>query len=104
MPNVGATLTQDPEDSLVYGMDWSDFIGESGTLSASEWTIVPITVVDDTTLTKDNDSIGALLQTTQVRLIGGTAGRKYRIENKVTIVGTPTQTAERSFFLKVKER
>jgi len=104
MANVGATLTQDPEDSLVYDMSWADFIGASGTLSASEWTIVPITVVDDTTLTKDNDSIGDTLQITYIRLIGGTAGRKYRIENKVTIAGTPTQTAERSFFLKVKER
>jgi hypothetical protein len=31
-------------------------------------------------------------------------GKKYRLHNEVTLSGSPTQTVERSFYLRVAQR
>lgn len=54
-------------------------------------------------LTKDNESLLAGNRKTQLRLIGGTVGQQYRIDNKVTTSETPAQIKERSFFVLIQD-
>lgn len=102
MPRTDKTFTKDTEAALVYQRDWTAYL-EGSTVLTSVWTIIPA-VDGDTSLTQSDDDVIAPANTvTQVKLIGGTAGNTYIIENKITISGTPGQTDERSFKLRVKE-
>lgn len=102
MPNVGATLKKDPEDRRLFGFDWTLLLGDL-TITDSTYTIVPLTDEADDTLTMDEASILPGSQMTQVRLIGGTLGNLYRIENLVETSGSPDQAVEKSFKLKIKQ-
>ncbi len=52
----------------------------------------------------DNDSIAVDGRSAMVRLLNGTSGHKYKITNRIVTDESPTQTDDRSFYLKVKER
>lgn len=94
---------KDPEAGLVYQRDWTAELGEN-TILTSVWTIIPQVEGDETLVASDDSIIGPANTVTQVKLSGGTAGRYYLVENKITISGSPGQTDERSFKLPIKER
>ena len=59
-------------------------------------------VSGDTPLTSDNEAVAATVAV--LRLLGGTAGRKYKVVNHITTDETPAQEDDRSFKIRVKER
>lgn len=86
---------KDPDDVLLYRMDWSAFLTPlSDTISTSTW--------DGDGLTVGTTAIetGSLKATAW--LSGGTAGTTYTVANKIVTAGG--RTVERSFKLKVEER
>jgi hypothetical protein len=103
---IGSTIDKDPEDSEVYAIDWSRFIGVN-TIASSVWNVVVESGEDSgsgATLTVDSETILVGLQSTQSRIIGGRPGVCYRVENKITFGSGPAQTKERSYYVFVKEQ
>lgn len=100
VPN-GALITKDPSDKSVYTMDWSDCFATGVTLT-STWTITALNPSSDTALTKDNPSVSLL--TTSIRLLGGTLGAKYQIDDLVVTDESPVQERQRRFFVLVQTK
>ena len=98
----GTTKYKDTEDVVLFTGNWTDRCTGGTTITASEWTVIE--PGGDTTLTTSSSSILAGNVTTQVLLSAGTPGKVYRVENKVTLSGFPTQILERSFYMRVRER
>jgi hypothetical protein len=99
----GHTFTFDPDAKLIYGVEWGDWLGDTAAIANSDWTLEAVDPdTGDTPLTKDNESTSGTRNL--LRLMGGTAGRKWKITNHVTTNETPAQEDDRSFFVKVKER
>lgn len=89
------TLFQkDPDATLDYKRDWSDWLTPFGdTIQTSTWTV-------STGLTKSNESNTATVAT--VWLSGGTVGASYTVTNH--IVTAQGRTDERSFQVNVRQR
>lgn len=103
----GGLTTKDPDASKAIPGDWdTKSLAPTVTIVTSVWTITalsPSTI--DAALTKDSDAIltaaqatAALQRTvtgdsrvTLVRLIGGTLGQLYELENTITTSETPSQ-------------
>jgi hypothetical protein len=96
----GSTIYHDPSDELVYTFDWTTdgFLVGNATISTSTFTISG----PDSGLTKDNPSILSGSTSTQVRVIGGTLGKTYTLTNRIVTNESPTQTAERSVLIAVR--
>lgn len=88
------TLFQDPDDQLVYEMDWTSWLPSGQTITSSIWPAV-------TDLTFDTSVILTGGLKTGIRISGGTLGRTYQITNRVVTNGTPSQTGDNSFFLTI---
>lgn len=99
----GAVIPKDPSDVCTKTMDWdTDHLGVGVTISTSTWTITALKPSTDTALLKDNAAILVGSRKTQIRLLGGTEGALYRIDNAIVTSESPTQTKERSFFVKIE--
>lgn len=93
------THIKDPDEILIYGFDWSDWLESGDTLSTSSWDVQA-----GSGLTSASPSISG--SNTLVKISGGTViasdGSPYQITNTVTtsagLVGV------RSLFLWVQER
>lgn len=85
---------KDPDATLKYGIDWSDYLG-SETIVASEWLAQEgIVVVSDTF---DPTS-------TAVRLSGGTAGTRYKVTNRIRYTGAEGESIDdRTIIVPVRE-
>lgn len=70
-----ATPEKDPNARLDYKIDWTPWIIAGDTIAASTFTL-------DTGITSDLSSFTDT--TTTVWLLGGTAGRSYKVVNHVT--------------------
>ena len=88
----GDTLPKDPNSVIDFVMDWSDWLG-SDTISSSDWTVT-------TGLTEDSDAYTTTTATIWVS--GGEAGTTYTLTNR--IVTSSGRTADRTFYVYVKER
>jgi hypothetical protein len=98
----GATVLQDPGESIIRKFDWTDWLAEQSStaqISSSTFAVKG----DDTALSIDNASIVTGNLITQFRTVGGTPGVIYRITNTVVTNSTPAETGKRSFFVQVKE-
>jgi len=88
----GATLTKDPNASLVYSFDWSAWLtgGSPGAAISSQTLTIS---GPDAALTKDNESIvdGTSVQ---FRLLGGTLGKVYKVTCRVVTDESPAQTED----------
>jgi hypothetical protein len=71
------SVTKDPNAVLDYQFDWSDWLADGDTLSASTWTPASGITVDSSARTTT---------TATVWLSGGTAGQVYEVVNHVTTV------------------
>ncbi len=101
----GKTAVKDPADESVFQFDWDTrHLAAGVAISTSSFTITAIRPSTDTALTKDLEGFvtGSNQRKTQLRLKAGTAGALYRIDNKIVTNESPTQTKERSFYLKVE--
>tara|TARA_R110000851_G_scaffold111960_1_gene235860 strand:+ start:2212 stop:2547 length:336 start_codon:yes stop_codon:yes gene_type:complete len=90
----GLYIDKDPEATLIYTFDYSNWLGSGEQITTSNWTIDAISgdadalVVSSSTI--HNNSKSVLLT-----LTGGTAGNIYTLRN--TIITDDSQT-ERKFF------
>jgi hypothetical protein len=100
MAKVGSLCLKDPDAAAwPKGIDWTDYlaeIGDSETISSSDWAITP------TGLTEDAASIVTGSKKTQIKLSGGTVGVKYTVTN--SIVTSSGVEDDRSFFVLVQQR
>jgi len=96
---AGTTVHKDPAAEVFYGMDWSAWLTGAG-IATSEWMITG----PDATLTFDSESVVSGGASTQLRLLGGTAGTLYTVTNRITTDEAIPQIDDRSFFVRVAER
>lgn len=89
---------KDPDAVLDYSIDWgSQYLDDGDIIATSEWTTVPnedggISVVGS----------GFDATTTRVKAAGGTAGKIYRLVNRVTT--DSGRTDDRSLIIRVESR
>lgn len=85
---------KDPDATLKYGIDWSDYLGTEQIL-ASEW-------ISEGAIVIESDSYDT--QSTSVLLSGGTAGTRYKVTNRITYTGTGgNETDDRTIIVPVRE-
>lgn len=98
MPEVGATVVKDPDAALIYGIEWSQYLPDEATISSSTWVI---SEGDDDDLEASSPAVAGTR--TSVKLSGGTLAQLYRVTNRI-VYGSPSQTEDRSFFVRIRER
>jgi hypothetical protein len=88
------TFIHDPQATLVYGIEWADWLAEGDSIVSSTWQS------DDVGISLGFDELDG----TQTRVIvsGGTHKRDYRITNHV--VSAQGMEDDRSIILKVRHR
>lgn len=85
---------KDPDATIKYGIDWSDYLGTEQILS-SIWIVDPGLVVESDSYTTTS---------TAVLLSGGTAGTRYKVTNRITYTGTGgNETDDRTIIVPVRE-
>ncbi len=85
------TFRKDPDDILLYKMDWVAWLG-TATITSSAWIVdTGLTVVDDTIY----DST-----TATIKVSGGTAGTRYKLTNRIT---TADEQKDESMYIRVQE-
>lgn len=87
---MAAVCFQDPVSTLDYNVDWSSWLN-GDTLTSSSWTTHP-----DVTTT--NASFTGTITT--VFLSGGTAGKTYKVKNRITT--SNGRTEEETFDLTIR--
>jgi len=87
------TFRKDPDATLDYGFDWSDWLASGETITASTWTVP--TGITEGANSRDDTSV-------KIWLSGGTVGESYVISCK--IVTSDDRTDERSLTIMVEER
>lgn len=83
----------DPDATLDYSIDWSRWLAEGETVTASAWEV-------PSDLENENDDNAAGIATVWVS--GGTAGTEYRLTNHITT--SAGRTDDRSIALVVQDR
>lgn len=90
---TSASWDKDPDAVLDYGLDWSDWLANSETITGSTWTpSAGITV-------ESNSSTGSA---TTVWLSGGVAGLPYTVVNHITT--NQGRQDDRTITIRVRER
>lgn len=101
----GALITQDPNDSLVYRLNWDEEnLGESVVLIGAG--TITITADDEASPALEADQLALLdgNRSARVRLTGGQLGQRYRVSHRVSTNESPAQTKEQSFFVLIQNR
>jgi len=96
MPDAGETILKDPDATLDYGMDWSDWLAAAEVIDESAWSVQADSGLVASAPSHDDSA-------TLVWLAGGSAGNiPWRVTNRITTdLG---RTEDRSFFVRVTER
>ena len=89
-----STWTKDPDSRLEWGCDWSAWLTDGDTITASEW------AADSDTITLDTDSHDDT--TTVVWVTGGKPGTRVRLTNRITT--TQGRTDDRTITLLIRQR
>jgi hypothetical protein len=87
---------QDPDASLWYGVDWSDYLAEQDddTIATSEW-ILPDGI--------DLEDVSNTTTVAKIKLSGGTEGASYDIVNRI-VTTTLAETEDRTIRIVIEER
>jgi hypothetical protein len=93
----GAYIQKDPQATLDYSVDWSDWLVGADNISTSTWTIQTYTG-DAAPVVKSTDGTAGGVATIYVS--GGTEGKIYRLTNRITTGSGLTD--ERYFRIVVK--
>jgi len=115
----GGLVSKDPDASQVFTLDWDlNSLAVGVTITASTWLITAISPSQtDAVLTYDNAArltaaqataavgrtVAADNRVTQVRLLAGTPGQRYEIENTITTSETPAQIKIGRFVVLVED-
>lgn len=97
--NEGSVIDKDPEATLSYQIDWSDWLPSGDEISTSSWTVETIADDSDNLTTTGNTNTTT---NSTVTLSGGTSGNIYKVYN--TIVTLNSLTERRYFRVKIKDR
>ena len=97
--NDGSVINKDPESTLGYQIDWSNWLPSGDEVSTSSWSVETISGDTDNLSTTGDTSNTT---TTTVTLTGGTSGNIYKVYNTVTTANG--NTVRRYFRVKVVER
>lgn len=84
---------KDPNEVLIYTVDWTDRLATGETISTSNFTV-------DSGITNDSDSNGDT--STSITLSGGTVKNSYTILNRITT--STGQTIDYTFRIGVREK
>ena len=95
----GAFIVKDPQSTLDYSVDWSDWLVGADSISTSTWVLGTFTG-DTAPIVKTAENTANGIATIYLR--GGTAGKIYRITNR--IVTSSGLTDERYFRLVIKDK
>lgn len=95
----GAFIDKDPEATLDYSIDWTNWMPTSDTISTSTWAVTS-PAGDSDPITVSSDSETSYVATAV--LTGGTSGNSYTITN--TIATNNNITDRRNFRIFVKAR
>jgi len=90
-----ADFTKDPNAVLDYSFDWSDWLTGGETIATSTW-LNPDSLTINTTANTTT--------TTVVWVTGGTAGKTYRLTNRIVTNSSPTRTDDRTLSIEVQDR
>ena len=88
------TFPKDPNATLDYSIDWSNWLASGESLTCSVWTR------SSTDLRQSNTSLTTSIAT--IWLAGGSAGAKYTVANKIGTSGG--RVDERTIDIKVLQR
>ena len=95
----GSVIDKDPESTLGYQIDWSQWLPSGDEVDTSTWAIETLEGdTDNLTTTGDTSNT----TNTTITLSGGTTGNIYKVYN--TITTTNGNTARRYFRVKIVER
>lgn len=95
---IGSTVLKDVQAITLYTINWATFLTDlSLTIASASWVIS----LGDGLLTSDQES--NTTTTTTIRLSAGTVGQLYRVECRVVLSGSPSQTEPESFYVQVYE-
>lgn len=92
---VAKTFIKDPDSSLDWTIDWTNWLGSGRTVASSDWTV-------PSGLTEVSASIDSAGLMTTIVLSGGTAGTTYEVTNTVTLDNG--YIAERTLRFQLEER
>ena len=98
---LGAFIDKDPDATLDYSMDWSDWLAQGDALATQEWRVSTI-AGDASPMSVTSSSLNGVTATTTAIVTGGTAGNTYTLTCKVTTDGGLTD--ERYFRIIAKNR
>ena len=96
----GVWIAKDPEATLTYSMDWSEWLPEGDTVTAVSYTL-QVRANDPDPLIRDAQGVQTGYRT-YVTLRGGEVGKIYTVTAQVTT--DSGQIDRRSFRLKVENR
>ena len=99
--NLGVWIKKDPQASLPYSMDWSEWLPVSDTLQTVTYSL-QVRANDPSPLTKVAEGITGSNKITYVTLSGGQAGKIYTVTAHITTNNGLID--ERYFRVKVEER
>jgi hypothetical protein len=103
--NTSLFFVKDTNSNIQYGLDWTDYLKASDSISSASVTISTVSG-DSAPLALPTDAATDVLvsggNTVYVRLEGGSVQNVYTV--KVTIVTTQGDTDSRSFRIKVQEK
>ena len=85
---------KDPDATLDYQIDWSDWLGDGETLASVTWIITGATSDSET-----NTDTAATIW-----LSGGTVGEPISATCRVTTTSVPARIDDRTLLIEVKER
>lgn len=92
MATTTRRFDKDPDSTVDFGFDWSDWLVDD-TIASSTWTL-------QTGLTAGTNSFTDTVTT--VWIAGGTAGQQYTAANRITTAGG--RTDERTLIITVEQR
>jgi len=90
-----ADFIKDPNAVLDYGFDWSDWLQSGEIISSSSW-------INPDSITINSNS--HLDTSTVIWVSGGTAGKSYRLTNRIVTNNSPARTEDRTLLIEVQER
>lgn len=96
-------LLQDPDETLDYSCDWSDFLDDGGspsdTISTSQWSIEPQTGSPQAPELSSSTTVGNV---TTIFVSGCVRGETYKLTNRV--VTSQGRTADRGMTILCEKR
>jgi hypothetical protein len=101
----GQLVQQDPNDALVYALDWDTVLDDGVELAdAGEIVITPVGDPGSPTLSYDSLELLEGNRSVRVRLLGGELGHKYRVAHRIATAESPEQIETQSFFMRIEHQ